>query len=101
MNENSADQNEKATVTCCGEALDSETVGKCPMAAMCQGMLSNTRIGLVFLLPGLVFVLAGILILLEPRVLIWLIGGTLILLGVVMLVMTMFLRRLGAGLRQA
>ena len=78
----------------------------CPMAAMCRGMMagksgSGSVSGLLLLLPGLALILGGVLILMEPRVLVWLMGATSILIGIVALVMANFIRKIGAGMGEA
>ena len=93
-------------IECClpaegGEKAEFGWMAQCPMAEMCQSMLKHSRMGLVLLIPGLLFVLGGILILLEPTVLVWLMGGTSILLGLVMLTLASFLRKLSTTLLHA
>jgi len=64
-----------------GKQAELGGMAQCPIAEVCQSMLNHSRMGLVLLIPGLLFVLGGILILLEPTVLVWLMGCTSILLA--------------------
>ena len=67
----------------------------CPMSSMCKELMGKRHSRLVLLLPGLVFILLGVIILIEPRVLVWLIASVVILLGVLFLMMGYFIRRMG------
>ena len=71
----------------------------CPMAKMCMGMTAKPPSGFLLMLPGALLVVLGVLILIEPKVLVWLMAGMSILLGIVMLMMANFIRRFGARLR--
>jgi uncharacterized membrane protein len=62
---------------------------------MCQGMMKKRHSRLVLLLPGLLFILLGIVILIEPRVLVWLIAAIVILFGVLFMMMGSFIHRMG------
>ena len=77
----------------------------CPMAAMCRRMGgkagSGSGLGLLFMLPGLALILGGVLILIEPSVLVWLMGGTSILIGIVVLVLANSMRKVGARMGDA
>jgi hypothetical protein len=77
------------------ETQTQEKMEMCPMASMCKGMMEKRRSRLVLLLPGLVFILLGIVVLIEPRVLVWLIAAVVIVLGVLFLMMGNFLHRMG------
>jgi hypothetical protein len=71
----------------------------CPMASMCKGMMAKSGSGFLLMIPGAALVLGGLLILLEPKVLFWLMAGTSILIGIIMLVLANFIRKMGARLR--
>lgn len=71
----------------------------CPMATMCKGMMEKPPSGLLLMLAGAVVIVVGVLIFLEPRMLAWLMGAAFVLLGVMLLMMASFIRRLGARLR--
>lgn len=73
----------------------------CPMAKMCSGMMEKPPSGLLLLLPGSVLIAAGVLTFVEPRILIWLVGTATILMGIMLLVMAAFVRRLGRRLISA
>ncbi|MFQ5845408.1 MAG: hypothetical protein ACE5JG_10525 [Planctomycetota bacterium] len=81
----------------CGETMESMKVGgdACPMGAMCRGMMGK-KPGFLPMAPGLVFVIAGALILIEPRVLVWLVGVASVLLGLLLILLVWRLRRHGA-----
>ncbi len=66
----------------------------CPMASMCKGMMGKSRSRFLLMIPGLALVVGGVVIFLEPKVLFWLMGGTSILIGIVMLVLANFIRKM-------
>lgn len=66
----------------------------CPMASMCQGMIKKRHSRLILLLPGLLFILLGIVILIEPKVLVWMIATIVIVLGFLFLMMGNFIHRM-------
>ncbi len=68
----------------------------CPMATMCKGMIEKPMSGFFLLIPGALLVLGGVLILLEPRLLVWLMGSTSILIGILLLLFANFLRKISA-----
>ena len=66
----------------------------CPMASMCQGMMKKRHSRVVLLIPGLFFILLGIVILVEPRVLVWMVAAIVIVLGILFLMMGNFIHRI-------
>ncbi len=67
----------------------------CPMAETCKGMMEKPFSRIALVVPGLVFIVAGILIIFEPRILAWILAAAFILLGVMMLIMSSFIRKIG------
>jgi len=65
------------------------------MAETCKGMMEKPHSGLWMIIPGIVFVILGVAIIMYPQVLVWLVAIALILMGVAMLVMVNFVRRIG------
>jgi hypothetical protein len=65
------------------------------MGEMCKGMMAKPFSGLVLIIPGLIFIGLGVLIVIEPRVLVWLIAAFAIIMGLIMLGMAAFIRRIG------
>jgi hypothetical protein len=70
----------------------------CPMAKMCAGMMSKRPSGFLLMLPGVLLIVVGALIVIEPRILVWLMATASVLLGILLLVMAGFIRRMGAQL---
>lgn len=68
----------------------------CPMADACKGMMDKPFRGLALVVTGLVFVALGILIVIEPRILAWVIAAAFVFIGVIMLMMASFIRKIGA-----
>lgn len=77
-------QAEPRETECCAEVRGSESPAAptCPMAAMCRGFLCRLRSAYWLLVPAAVLILVGVAIIVEPRLLVWLLGVVLILLGV-------------------
>jgi len=67
----------------------------CPMAKMCAGMMGKRPSGFLLLLPGVLLIVVGALIVIEPKILIWLMATASVLLGVLLLVMAGFIRKIG------
>ena len=71
----------------------------CPMAKMCMGMMEKRPSGFLLMLPGVLFIVLGALIIVEPRILVWLIATASILMGIMMLLMAGFVRRMSGQMR--
>jgi hypothetical protein len=67
----------------------------CPMAETCGHMMTRRRMGFAPLFMGAIFILLGIVIIIEPRIIIWALAAMLIFMGIMMLVMAGFMRRMG------
>jgi len=72
----------------------------CPMRDACQGMMKKTPSGVALMLPGLLFIALGVLIVVEPTVLIWVMAVAFVLLGVMMLLMASFIRKISRSLHE-
>lgn len=68
----------------------------CPMAPMCNRILQRSNFGVLAVIPALALITAGVLVLVEPRILIWLIGGASILAGLGILTFATFARSIFA-----
>jgi len=71
----------------------------CPMAKMCMRMMEKRPSGVLLMLPGLLLIVVGALIVIEPKILVWLIAAASVFMGVMLLMMAGFLRKMGAQLR--
>ncbi len=78
------------------EVHPKEPMAMCPMASMCKGAAEKLPSVPLLLTPGLVLILVGVLILLEPRVLVWLVAAAAIVLGVALMMVAMWFRRMAA-----
>ena len=67
----------------------------CPMAGACKAMMEKPASGRLLLIAGLVFIILGVMVLVEPRILLWLVALTLIGMGVAALMLARFMRRIG------
>ena len=66
----------------------------CPMASMCKGMMSKPWSGYLLMIPGVVLILLGVLILLKPKILFWIVAGASIIMGIIVLIFTSFIRKI-------
>ncbi len=67
----------------------------CPMAETCKGMMNKPFSGLALIIPGVVFMILGVSVLIEPRILLWLVAVVLIVMGVAMVMLSRFVRKVG------
>ena len=72
-----------------------EPMPMCPMAETCKGMMGKSKSGLMFTVPGIVLIVLGIVVLVEPRILVWLVALALIVMGAAILMMARFMRGIG------
>ncbi len=68
----------------------------CPMAETCKGMMDKPFSGVALIIPGIVLISLGVVIVIEPRILVWLIAAAFVVLGLMMLMMASFIRKVGA-----
>ena len=72
-----------------------EPMPMCPMAETCKGMMEKPTSGLMFSVPGIVLIALGIAVIVEPRILVWLVALALIMMGAATLMMARFMRGIG------
>lgn len=72
-----------------------EPMPMCPMAETCRGMMEKSSSGLMFMAPGVLLIALGVVVLIQPRILVWLVALALIMMGAAMLMMTRFMRGIG------
>ncbi|UCH48838.1 MAG: hypothetical protein JSU95_03265 [Betaproteobacteria bacterium] len=70
----------------------------CPMAETCGAMMSKPFSRTTLLLPGLIFIALGFLVVIYPLVLVWLVAVAFVFVGIMMLVMATFIRKIGTRL---
>ena len=67
----------------------------CPMAETCKGMIEKPFSGVALVVPGIVLIVLGVLVVIEPRILAWLVAVALIIMGIAMLMAAKFMRGMG------
>lgn len=72
----------------------------CPMAETCKGMMERPLSNFALIFPGVLFIALGVAVLVEPRILVWLVAVVLIVIGVAMLFMAKFMRGFGKRFHQ-
>ena len=68
-------------------------MGMCPMASMCKELAGKPGLGFLLLIPAVLLILGGVLIFLDPRFLVWLLAGTSILIGLLILFFAVAIRK--------
>jgi hypothetical protein len=66
----------------------------CPMAKMCERMMQKPGSGSLLMLPGFLLIALGVLIFIEPRIVVWLVGAVLVVMGIMFFMMARFMGRL-------
>ena len=80
---------------------DTSTMPMCPMAKTCKGMMEKPKLGYLMIMPGLIFIVLGLTIIIYPQILVWLVAIALIVLGLAMLMMVNFMRKIGTRVQGA
>lgn len=75
---------------------DSVPMPMCPIAETCKGMMEKPLSGLALLIPGIVLILLGVSVLIEPRILLWLVAAALIVMGIAIMMLSRLMRKIGA-----
>jgi hypothetical protein len=60
------------------------------MAETCKAMMDKPMSGFMLIIPAVVFILLGVAVLIEPRILVWLVATAFIVMGMAMLMVVMF-----------
>ncbi len=64
--------------------IESMQMPMCPMAKTCKGMMDKPFSGFMIVIPGIFLIVLGLVVLVEPRVLVWLMAAVLVVLGIAM-----------------
>jgi len=78
---------------------ESASLPMCPMAETCRGMMAKPRSGFGLIVAGSVLIILGVAVVVEPRILLWLVAVALVGMGIAMLMIAKFMRTLGARFR--
>ncbi len=73
----------------------------CPMAETCKGMVEKPLAVLLLIILGFALIVVGVLIVVDPKILVWLAAGASMLMGVVVLMLAGFVRKVGERFRSA
>ena len=61
--------------------------------------MDKPRSGFALMVPGIVFIVLGLAVIIEPRILLWLVATALIVMGIAMLMLANFMRKFGHRFR--
>ncbi len=67
----------------------------CPMAGTCKGMMEKPRSGFALIVPAVLFITLGVAVIIEPRILVWLVAAAFIVMGIAMFMLAKFMRKIG------
>ena len=67
----------------------------CPMAEICKGMMKKPLSRFALIVPGIALIILGVIVLIEPRILAWLVAVALIVMGAAILMVSNFMHRVG------
>ena len=59
----------------------------CPMARTCKGMMEKPLSGFMIVIPGVFLIVLGLVVVIEPRVLTWLVAAILVVMGIATLML--------------
>lgn len=74
--------------------METTPMTMCPMAETCRGMMEKPASGLMLAVPGIVLIILGVAVIIEPRILVWLVAVVLICMGTAILIFTQFMRKI-------
>jgi hypothetical protein len=77
--------------------IEATPLPTCPMAETCKGMMAKPFSRVMLFIPGLLLVALGILIVIEPRILVWIVAVVFVLLGGMMIMMAKLIRGISAN----
>jgi uncharacterized membrane protein HdeD (DUF308 family) len=72
---------------------DSMRMPMCPMAETCKGMMDKPFSGFMIVVPGIFLIILGLAVLIEPRILVWLMAVVLVVMGIAMLMFGRVMRK--------
>ncbi len=63
----------------------------CPMAQTCRGMMEKPFSGFMIAIPGIFLIVLAVIVLVEPRILVWLAAAVLAMIGTATLLFARFI----------
>ncbi len=70
---------------------DSIQMPTCPMAQTCRGMMEKPFSGFMIVIPGIFLIVLAVMVLVEPRILVWLVAAVLAMMGTATLLFARFI----------
>jgi hypothetical protein len=70
---------------------ESIQIPTCPMAQTCRGMIEKPFSGFMIVIPGLFLIVLAVIVLIEPRILVWLVAAVLAMMGTATLLFSKFI----------
>jgi hypothetical protein len=70
---------------------ESIQIPTCPMAQTCRGMIEKPFSGFMIVIPGLFLIVLAVIVLIEPRILVWLVAAVLAMMGTATLLFAKFI----------
>jgi VIT1/CCC1 family predicted Fe2+/Mn2+ transporter len=63
----------------------------CPMAEKCKGIMKRPFSGFMIAIPGIFLIVLAVIILVEPRILVWLAAAVLAMMGIATVLFAKFI----------
>ena len=63
----------------------------CPMAEKCKGIMKKPFSGFMIVVPGIFLIVLAVIVLVEPRILVWLAAAVLAMIGTATLLFARFI----------
>jgi len=63
----------------------------CPMAEKCKGIMNKPFSGFMIVIPGIFLIVLAVIILVEPRILVWLAAAVLAMMGIATVLFAKFI----------
>ena len=81
--------------SCCSvEFEEGGVMSHCPMAAHFDEIIANSKLRQYLRFIGVALLILGVVIVVEPKILVWLIGAVSVLMGIALLMMAHYLGRM-------
>ena len=70
---------------------ESKQMPMCPMAETCKGMMEKPSSGFMIVIPGIFLIVLAVMVLVEPRILVWLVAAVLAMMGIATLLFAKYI----------
>ena len=91
---------ESDDMICCAEGSEGvDMIGHCPMAERLDEIIGKSQLGLYLMIFGIMLVVLGVAIVVQPKILIWLVAAAATVMGIALLVAAYYINRMKSSLQ--